>query len=136
MRIIILSLLIIGGLAAHAQTKPVDHIEVHGQTGIGDTAIVHFKDGGTERYVLNNPSEKEKFDRVYGTLLSQQGPDKKGRGESAPREDDRLVRNEPLNPIPENISEITFGEKAIWLKLKNGTEERYDLTNEAEKKHF
>jgi hypothetical protein len=117
-------------------SKPVDHIEIQGETGKGDTAIVYFKNGSKEKYLLNNADENKLFKRKYGALLPHPSnlPGEQKHGKH--KDDSVLMRYEPLNPIPENISEITYGSETIWLKLKNGTKEQYDLRNEGEKENF
>ena len=110
----------------HAQQtdKEVDHIEIDGQTGIGDTAIVYFKNGNKEKLLLNNPADNKIFKQKYEALLSHPA------GPPPP------VAYQPLNPVPANVSNITFGSTTIWLTLTSGEKEQYDLTNADEKKSF
>ena len=124
-------------LFAFADTaKIVDHIEIHGETGKGDTGIVFFKNGTKEIYILNKPEENKVFRHKYEKLMfhpkpplmEKQHPEQKGPASH--------IQYEPLDPIPETITEITFGKETIWLKLKNGTREQYDLNSKLERKAF
>lgn len=118
-------------------TKAVDHIEIHGETGKGDTATVYFKNGSKEVYMLNNPSENKIFKKKYGQLLSHPPIQAKELPPAEkPKDNAGPVQYEPLNPIPETITDITFGSETIWLKLKDGTKEQYDLNNKEETKNF
>jgi beta-lactamase regulating signal transducer with metallopeptidase domain len=127
-------LLSLSSFTLSAQTdKKVDHVEVQGETGKGDTGIVYFKDGSKEKYILNNPAENKVFKQKYARFLSHpQRPSNEPKHIDQPTS----IQYEPLNPIPSNISEITFGSETISLKLDNGAKEQYDLTNEEEKKSF
>ena len=128
-------LLAVFSVTLRAQTgKTVDHVEVHGETGKGDTAIVYFKNGTKEKYVLNNPAENRVFKQKYERFLAHPQPALK-----EPKHLDKQpasIKYEPLNPIPDNINEITFGSETIWLKLNDGTKEQYDLRNEEERRIF
>jgi hypothetical protein len=125
-------------LQAQQTGKAVDHIEIHGQTGIGDTAIVYFKNGTKEKLLLNNPADNKIFKQKYEALLRHPaGPSPKEPKEAQPgHEPQEPVAYQPLNPIPANISSITFGASTIWLTLTSGVKEQYDLTNADEKKTF
>jgi BlaR1 peptidase M56 len=52
------------------------------------------------------------------------------------KKEEEQVQHEPLNPIPENISTITFGPHTIWLTLVDGTKEQYELNNHKELEKF
>ncbi|MBS1663165.1 MAG: hypothetical protein JST68_19135 [Bacteroidetes bacterium] len=125
-------------LKAQDTVKVIDHIEIHGQTGIGDTAIVYFKDGAVKRFLMNDPAQYKVFKEKYEPLLPHPaGPDSKVMAEARPyRELHEAVAYEPLAPIPAQISRITFGPSKIWLTLTNGKKEQYDLTNADEVKNF
>jgi beta-lactamase regulating signal transducer with metallopeptidase domain len=125
-------------LQAQQKSKPVDHIEIHGQTGIGDTAIIYFKNGTKERLLLNNPADNKIFKQKYEALLAHPaGPlSKEPKEVESPQEPHEPVAYQPLDPIPANISNITFGSSTIWLTLISGEKEQYDLTNAEEKKNF
>jgi beta-lactamase regulating signal transducer with metallopeptidase domain len=129
-----LFLLSLCSITLSAQTdKKVEHVEIHGETGKGDTAIVYFKNGAKERYILNNPAENKVFKQKYERFLAHPpGRPNQPKHLSEPSS----IQYEPLNPIPDNISEITFGSETIWLKLNNGTREQYDLRDEEERKNF
>jgi hypothetical protein len=117
-------------------TRKVDHIEVYGETGKGDTAFVYFTNGVREIYILNNSSENKIFNRKYGKLLQRPPIHLKEQLQAKPKDNATSPSYKPLNPIPESISDITFGSETIWLKLKDGTKEKYDLNNKDEIKNF
>ena len=125
-------------LQAQQADKAVDHIEIHGQTGIGDTAIIYFKNGSKEKLLLNNPADNKIFKQKYEALLAHPAaPSPKEPREVQPQQEPHEpVAYQPLNPIPANISSITFGPSTIWLTLTSGKKEQYDLTNADEKKSF
>jgi hypothetical protein len=125
-------------IQAQQTNKTVDHIEIHGQTGIGDTAIVYFKNGTKEKLLLNNPADNKIFKQKYEPLLVRPaGPSpKKPEGAQPQQDPHEAVAYQPLNPIPSTISNITFGPTTIWLTLTSGGKEQYDLTNADEKKSF
>lgn len=110
-------------LQAQENSRPIDHIEIHGQTDIGDTAIVYFRSGLVKRFFLKNPAENIVFKQNYEQYLPY-------------RPAEASTEYLPLSPIPENISQITFGRQTVWLTLKNGTKEQYDLNNPDEKRAF
>ena len=91
-----------------------------------------------EKLVLNNPADNKIFKQKYEALLTRPaGPSPKEPKEAQPQQEPHEpVAYQPLNPIPANISSITFGSSTIWLTLTSGRKEQYDLTNADEKKSF
>jgi len=92
-------------------------------------ATVVLKDGTEEKYDLNKPEEKEKFENKYG----------------------KVIPPPPPPPRPGTAQEISAVQEVNWsriskdfeidnhkahLRLKDGTVEEYDLTNPKEKKVF
>ena len=86
-------------------------------------AVVTLKNGETESYNLNVPGEKEKYEEKYGPVLPPPPPP--GHGENA--------ANATLSRLSDDF-DIT-DTKAV-IHLKSGKTEKYDLTNEKEKKAF
>jgi beta-lactamase regulating signal transducer with metallopeptidase domain len=100
-------------------------------------ATVWLKDGRVENYDLSVPSQKQKFENNYGKM------------EPVPtvpeiQEDNQV---EPVAPVAEGGSEqaskihavsreFEITDKKAVLKLKDGTIEKYDLTNKTERKAF
>jgi beta-lactamase regulating signal transducer with metallopeptidase domain len=94
-----------------------------------DKAIVWLKNGDKENYDLSNPSQKKIFEKKYAPLPQPLAP---------------LPPMAPLEPIVADYNSTLYNiakefeitdTKAV-IKLKNGTVERYDLTNKTERKQF
>ena len=104
----------------------IDHIEIYGQTGKGDTAYIHYKNGLVEKKFLKDSKENILFHQKYYSVLPEhQLVDKP-----------KNTEYEPLNIIPEEIREFTMNDEFIWLTLKNGKKEQYQLRDEKQKSQF
>lgn len=104
----------------------IDHIEIYGETGKGDTAYIHYKNGLVEKQFLKDRKENILFhQKYYSALPEHQLADKP-----------KTTEYEPLNVIPEEISEFTMNDQFIWITLKNGNKEQYQLSDERQKSKF
>ncbi|HEX7902648.1 MAG TPA: M56 family metallopeptidase [Chitinophagaceae bacterium] len=90
-------------------------------------AKIILKDGKSEQYDLNNEKQKEAFEKKYGPILPPPPP--------PPAKP--VIANEDQDINLSNISsEYEITNKMASLKLKNGTIEKYDLTNPEERSTF
>lgn len=85
---------------------------------------VTMENGAVEKFNLNDDSEKKSFEAKYGKMPMPPTPP------LAPR---IIMGNESINRVSSDF-EIT--DKKAVIHLKNGTTEKYDLTDKTERKQF
>jgi hypothetical protein len=89
-----------------------------------DKATVTLKNGQKENYDLSNPEQKAKFEKKYGEIIPPPPPPPKA------------ASAEYNDKISNVSSEYEITDKKAVIKLKNGTVEKYDLTNKQERSAF
>jgi beta-lactamase regulating signal transducer with metallopeptidase domain len=104
----------------------IDHIEIHGETGKGDTAYVYYKNRHVEKVFLEDQEENISFHKKYGPVLQQY----QVLAESTTN------RYESLNSIPEEVSQFTMNDEYIWLALPDGSKEEYRLSDQIQRATF
>ena len=90
-------------------------------------AKVMLKDGKSEQYDLNNEKQKETFEKKYGPVLPPPPP---------PPVKPAIANEDHDINLSSISSEYEITNKTATLKLKNGTIEKYDLTNPEERFTF
>jgi hypothetical protein len=109
----------------------ITHIEIYGETGKGDTAIISFKNGGKKKVFLANEKAREKFHKQY----KNEFPSHVAPKDMASRPHDKHV-DEAEIAVPDEIIEYTYNPDNVTLKLRNGKTEFYNLKDTAQRKTF
>jgi hypothetical protein len=104
----------------------IDHIEIYGETGKGDTAYVYYKNGHVEKVFLEDQEDIISFHKKYGSVLQQYQV----------LAESKTNRYESLNPIPEEVSQFTINDEYIWLTLPDGSKEEYRLSDQIQRATF
>jgi hypothetical protein len=109
----------------------ITHIEIYGETGKGDTAIISFKNGEKKKVFLPNEKAREKFHKQYKNQLPS---------DAAPKDmvshlHDKNTDETELT-VPDEIIEYTYNPDKVTLKLRNGKMEYYNLKDTVQKKTF
>ena len=114
------------GTTNSKEIEQIDHIEVYGETGTGDTAFIYFKNGKIEKKFLKTREDNLLFHKQYSKVLSK-----------------NELSTEPIsshyklqNDIPEELLEFTISNEYIWITLKNGKKEKYNLKNKIQKEEY
>ncbi|HMR92493.1 MAG TPA: M56 family metallopeptidase [Chitinophagaceae bacterium] len=103
--------------APPAKASLPDHVQ---QIQVKDEqATVYLKNGKTEKYNLADAKQRTDFEDNYGKMPVPPAPPAA-----------------PLSPLDKEAADYEITDKSAWLRLKNGTEERYDLTNKQERENF
>lgn len=138
-KLINLLMLVIAGYHVNAQSATnanfsdsISHIEMYGETGKGDTAIIFYKNGNTRKVSLPNEKARDKFFKKY----KQDVPN-----HQVNHKKDKLdhENHDPAHRdiiVPHEIMEYTYNDDNIQLKLKNGKKEFYNLKDPAQKEKF
>jgi hypothetical protein len=138
MKVIYLLILSVVSFSAKAQNAKninskdsILHIEMYGETGKGDTAIIVYKNGDKRKVLLPDEKSRDKFQKQYKQNLPNH--------EVNSVNDKRSHEGEQPNHniiVPKEIAEYTYNDDNIQLKLWNGKTEVYDLNDPAQKKTF
>jgi hypothetical protein len=130
-----LILLFSQSILAQAQQQNLDdsitHIEIYGETGKGDTAIISFKNGGKKKVYLANKKAREKFHKQY----KNEFPIHVAAKDMASHPHDKNA-DEAEIAVPDEIIEYTYNPDNVTLKLRNGKTEFYNLKDTVQKKTF
>jgi hypothetical protein len=105
-------------------------IEMYGETGKGDTAIVFHKNGTRKKVFLQDEKAKRKFFAAYKNALPNHRPE--AYTEARPQE--HTAKADIV--VPDDIVEYTYNPGSVKLKLKNGKKEFYDLNDPVQKRNF
>jgi hypothetical protein len=110
----------------------ISHIEIYGETGKGDTAIIFFRNGEMKKVFLANEKARDKFHQQYKKTFSNPKSASKKDIDKPP------LKNEDNSGIvvPSEIVEYTYNPDRVSIKLRNGKKEFYDLKDPAQKKTF
>jgi hypothetical protein len=97
---------------------------------------VTLKDGTIEKFDLSNDAEEAAFEKKYGDLIPPPPPPPPA--PPAPPAPGPPPPPAPPTPpaLPENVQRISVNNDDATVWLKDGTKEKYDLSNESEKKIF
>lgn len=122
-------------ILAQAQQQNFDdsiaHIEIYGETGKGDTAIISFKNGGKKKVFLANEKAREKFHKQYKNEL----PNHVAPKDTVSHSHDKNANAAEI-AVPDEIIEYTYNPDNVTLKLRNGKTEFYNLKDTVQKKTF
>lgn len=100
-----------------------------------DKVTVTLKDGTREEYNLANDAEEAAFEKKYGDILPPPPPPPPA--PPAPAPPPPPPPPPPAPPaLPENVKRISVDNNDATVWLKDGTKEKYNLSNESEKKTF
>ena len=128
MKLFIALFVLISSNVAAQNSHQIDHIEMYGETGKGDTAYIFFKNGKTEKQFLKTDIDKEKFSKKYAAFLQQ------------PHEKEKTSAIKSDIVLPDSLHKtfvrFTFSNDSIWLTLKDGTKEKYDRNSKKEMQEF
>ncbi len=106
--------------------EKIDHIEVYGETGKGDTAYIYLKNGTIEKRFLKTKDDNLRFQQKYSNVLSKHEPS----SEPVPS------HYKLENGIPKDVAEFTMNDEYIWITRKNGQKEKYNLKDKTQKENF
>src|SRR5581483_10926760 len=117
------------------EAKDISSIEINKDNG-KDLLILTAKDGHVEKYNMNDPKDKEVFEKKYGKWPP--APRKPAPPTAA------IEPDEPVGPViatnAKNIRSIDVvkanGQQKITLTFKDGRVEKYDLADPKDKKIF
>lgn len=119
-------------IASANSTDSIEHIEMYGETGKGDTAIIFYKNGDSRKVQLANEKERYTFLKKYRHSLPIHPVYFTTPGRHAENEDQ--LNSEII--VPKEIMEYTYNDNTIQLKLRNGKEELYNLKDPTQKRKF
>jgi hypothetical protein len=139
MKITCLVLLFIASYHVNAQTTAnanssdsISHIEMYGETGKGDTAIIVYKNGSKQKISLPNEKAREKFLKKYKQNL----PKHQVRYEKDKLDHENYSQSHGDIVVPNEIAEYTYNDDSIQIKLRSGKKEFYNLKDPAQKEKF